>query len=84
MSAMTNLSAETQRLHPVAESITPDTVSMPVVKGYIEQLSQAIKDEGFAPSVLVAVARGGWVPVRLLSNVLGTKEIVSIGIFQNC
>jgi hypoxanthine phosphoribosyltransferase len=55
-------------------------LSLGHIKHSIALLGETIRRGGFSPTLLVAVARGGWVPVRLFSNVLGTKEIVSIGI----
>jgi hypoxanthine phosphoribosyltransferase len=46
----------------------------------IASLAKAIHASGFTPSLLVAIARGGWVPTRLLSDALGVKRIASIGI----
>jgi len=42
-------------------------------------LAKAIEAAGFQPQLLVGLARGGWIPTRLLSGALGVKEIVSIG-----
>jgi len=45
----------------------------------IEAISAAIRASDFSPHYLVGLARGGWIPTRLLSNALGIKELLSIG-----
>lgn len=40
-----------------------------------ERLSSKITSSGFAPDVIVGVSRGGLVPARLLSDVLGVREL---------
>ena len=42
-------------------------------------LADSIRAASFKPDYLVGLARGGWIPTRLLSNYLGVKEILSIG-----
>ncbi len=43
-------------------------------------LSQAgkIRQSGFKPDVIVGVARGGWVPARVLSDFLGIADLVIV------
>lgn len=43
-------------------------------------LSALVMASGFSPDMLVAIARGGWIPTRLLSRELGVKKLASIGI----
>ena len=43
-------------------------------------LGDKIRVAGFAPEYLVGVARGGWIPVRLLSTALSVKRLLSIGL----
>ncbi|MER2519622.1 MAG: phosphoribosyltransferase family protein [Bdellovibrionales bacterium] len=43
------------------------------------QLGRKVKDDGFFPDFLVGLARGGWIPSRLLSDVLGVKRLLSVG-----
>ncbi|MFZ8854964.1 MAG: phosphoribosyltransferase, partial [Thermofilaceae archaeon] len=43
-------------------------------------LALIIKDEGYKPDIIVAVARGGWVLGRILSDVLSVRETASITI----
>lgn len=45
-----------------------------------KQLSNKIIKSNFKPDIIIAVARGGWIPTRLLSDFLKVKDIASIGI----
>jgi len=44
-------------------------------------LSLAVKIEKsrFAPDIIVGVSRGGWIPARVLADLLGSSNLVSIG-----
>lgn len=44
-------------------------------------LSLAVKIEKsmFAPDIIVGVSRGGWIPARVLADLLGNPNLVSIG-----
>jgi uncharacterized protein len=44
-----------------------------------EQLGERISSSGGRFDMLIGIARGGWVPTRLLSNSLNVKKIASIG-----
>ncbi len=41
-------------------------------------LARKIKESGYRPSVIIAVARGGYVPARLLCDFLGVENLLSI------
>jgi len=45
-----------------------------------EELAKKIKKSGFEPDLIVGIARGGWVPARILSDILNNKSIASIGV----
>ncbi len=45
----------------------------------INELAALIKASAFQPDFLIGLARGGWVPTRLLSSALKVKEILSVG-----
>ena len=42
------------------------------------RLYQKIVNSGFIPDVIVGVARGGWVPARILSDLFFTKETANV------
>jgi hypothetical protein len=54
------------------------SVSWEEVARLCESLASTISSSGFSPDVLVGVSRGGLVPVRLLSDLLGVGEIYTI------
>lgn len=41
-------------------------------------LARRIKESGYRPTVIIAVARGGYVPARLLCDFLGVENLLSI------
>jgi hypoxanthine phosphoribosyltransferase len=43
-----------------------------------ERLAFAIRDSGYRPEVIVAIARGGYVPARILCDFLGVYALTSI------
>jgi Predicted phosphoribosyltransferases len=43
-------------------------------------LAMVIRDKGYKPDIIVAVARGGWVLGRILSDALGVRETASMTI----
>jgi len=45
-----------------------------------ERLAHQIKASGFQADAIVALTRGGWIPARLLSDGLGIRELLSIGL----
>ena len=49
---------------------------------YAMLVSQAeeIRCSGFKPDVIVAVTRGGWIPARVLSDILGIHALATIGV----
>jgi hypoxanthine phosphoribosyltransferase len=49
---------------------------------YTMLLSQAgkIRQSGFKPDVIVGVTRGGWIPARVLSDLLEIPHLVTVGV----
>jgi hypoxanthine phosphoribosyltransferase len=47
---------------------------------YTMLLNQAkqIRDSGFQPDVIVGICRGGWIPARILSDLLGNPNLASV------
>jgi hypoxanthine phosphoribosyltransferase len=41
-------------------------------------LAKRIRKSGFEPDVIVGVCRGGWLPARVLSDLLGNSQIASV------
>jgi hypoxanthine phosphoribosyltransferase len=42
------------------------------------QLAEKIRKNGFAPDVIVGVARGGWIPARIMSDLLDNSNLASL------
>ena len=43
-----------------------------------KKLARKIKESKFKPDVIVAIARGGWIPARILADFLLIKELYSV------
>jgi uncharacterized protein len=56
------------------------TLSWKEFNAEISALASKIITSQFHPDMIVAVARGGWIPGRYLSSLLGVKELASIGL----
>ena len=50
------------------------------VQNLTRSLADKIRRRGFIPEVIVAIGRGGFIPARILCDLLGVKKLVSIGI----
>lgn len=44
------------------------------------ELSDKIRTSGFEPDVLIGMSRGGWLPTRILSDLLENPHIASVGV----
>jgi len=42
------------------------------------RLYEMIKDSGYQPDVIVGVARGGWIPARILSDLFFTRDTANV------
>lgn len=43
-----------------------------------KKLSEKIKKSGYSPDVVVAIARGGWIPARMVCDHLDIKDLYSV------
>lgn len=55
-------------------------VSFDEIAEWARKLAVKIKESGWQPDVIVAIARGGYVPARLLCDWLGVSDLLSIQI----
>jgi len=39
------------------------------------KLAEAVRKSGFEPDVIVGVSRGGWIPARIMSDLLETPKL---------
>ncbi len=44
------------------------------------EIASKTKTDGFKPDIIVGVARGGWIPARLIADILGIGNLTSLGI----
>ncbi len=44
------------------------------------ELSDKIRNSGYNPDVLIGMSRGGWLPTRILSDLLENPHITSVGV----
>ncbi len=42
------------------------------------RLANKVKDSDYSPTTIVALARGGWVPARLLCDFMGITDLISL------
>ena len=45
---------------------------------FILKLSEAIRKSGFEPDVIVGISRGGWIPARILSDLLENPNLANV------
>jgi len=43
------------------------------------ELAERIRSDGFRPDIIVGISRGGWLPARVLSDLLENPYITSVG-----
>jgi hypoxanthine phosphoribosyltransferase len=55
-----------------------DIPSWEQIYEFLLDLSEKIRDDGFVPDVIVGVSRGGWIPARILSDLLENPEIANV------
>jgi len=60
------------------EGMRCELVSLQAVYDLSYQLACQIRDSGFAPDVVVAIARGGFAPARFVCDFLGIRDMTSI------
>lgn len=53
-------------------------VSWDEIVSWSRELAKKIKESGYKPSIIIAVARGGYVPARLICDFLGIENLISI------
>ncbi len=54
------------------------TLSWAETSRLCEALASKISSAGFAPDMIVGISRGGLVPARMLSDILGVRELFAI------
>jgi hypoxanthine phosphoribosyltransferase len=64
----------------MSEKLRCELVSGESVQGLAYGLADLVRDSGFIPDLVVAIARGGFSPARFLCDALGLHDLTSIRI----
>ena len=67
-------------MNDIDSHIKVEQVTYPTIRHLTRKLAHKIQDSGFKPDVIVCVARGGYVPARLLCDLLNIYELSGIRI----
>jgi uncharacterized protein len=62
----------------VVEGFRCELVSWSAVEAWVASLVDKMKRDGFAPEIVIAMARGGMVPARLICDHLVIKDLYSV------
>ncbi len=57
-----------------------DKLTWDRIEEMCEQLAKQVGESGFKPDVLIGVARGGWIPTRIISDIIHVYKVASIGV----
>jgi hypothetical protein len=60
------------------EKFDCEVMSWDLFYGLAKEVAQKIQGSGFNPDFIVGLARGGWVLARVLCDLLGVKDLVSL------
>ena len=53
-------------------------VSWSEIEEWTNEVSSKMKGEGFAPEVVIGLTRGGWIPARLLCDIMNIKDLYAV------
>jgi hypothetical protein len=62
----------------MTENCEFEVVSWEKVYNMLLSLARKIRDDGFRPNLIIGVCRGGWLPARVLSDLLENPHITSV------
>jgi hypoxanthine phosphoribosyltransferase len=48
------------------------------IYGLLLKLAEAVQKSGFEPDVIVGVSRGGWIPARIMSDLLESSKLANV------
>jgi hypoxanthine phosphoribosyltransferase len=57
-----------------------DRLTWAKIESMCQKIAGDIKRFGFQPEILIGISRGGWIPARILSDMLGVYRVASIGV----
>ncbi|MCK5386828.1 MAG: phosphoribosyltransferase, partial [Gammaproteobacteria bacterium] len=64
----------------LADSLKVELVSSAMVTRLCRKLAHKIQDSGFNPDIVICIARGGYIPARLICDYLNIYNLTSIRI----
>ena len=64
----------------IQQPIRCDLITWGEVSRLTKRVATSLRDSGFQPDVVVGIARGGWIPARLLCDQLDLYDLVSMRI----
>jgi len=53
-------------------------VTFEEVHNMVKKVTNAVRASGYKPTTIVGLARGGWIPARLLCDFLGLTDLISL------
>jgi len=62
----------------MAEKFKCKFVTWNDVVRWVKDVAQKVRESGYKPEVIVALARGGWIPGRLMCDLLLVKDLYSL------
>jgi hypoxanthine phosphoribosyltransferase len=48
------------------------------IQEWSEKVAEKVRASGYVPDIIVGITRGGWVPARILCDVMGIKNLYSL------
>ena len=48
------------------------------IQTWSEKVAEKVRVSGYLPDIIVGITRGGWVPARILCDVMGIKNLYSL------
>jgi hypoxanthine phosphoribosyltransferase len=61
-----------------ADKMGFDIPSWNQIYSLLLELAEAVRRSGFEPDVIVGVSRGGWIPARIMSDLLGKPKLANV------
>jgi hypoxanthine phosphoribosyltransferase len=55
-----------------------EIISWDQIYSLLLKLAEAVRKSGFEPEVIVGVSRGGWIPARIMSDLLETPKLANV------
>ena len=48
------------------------------IQTWSEKVAESVRESGYHPDIVVGITRGGWVPARIICDVLGVRHLYSL------